>query len=134
MGLGTRVATSLTVKEGGTITSSEGKKNEKEVRGTRAAWCEYSKVIDGVPTGLLIVPHPENEPRVYWHARDYGMLTANPFGEKSLTGKGDGTVTVFPPNIMRLRFGILVFSTKVDGEAEARKYTQLVNERETLGN
>lgn len=128
MGLGTRVATPLTVNEGGKITSSEGKKNEREVRGTQGAWCEYSKEIDGVPTGLLIVPHPENNPRAYWHARDYGMLTANPFGEKSLTGKGDGTVVVHPPKNMRLRFGILIFSAKIDAHRESQRYPSLANE------
>lgn len=128
MGLGTRVATPLTVKEGGTITSSDGKKNEEEVRGTRAAWCEYSKEIDGVPTGLLIVPHPDNEPRVYWHARDYGMLTANPFGAKSLTGKGDGKVVIKPPQTMRLRFGILIFSASIDANEVARRYPGLARE------
>ena len=125
MGLGTRVATPLTVKEGGQITSSEGKKNEKGIRGTQAAWCDYSRAIDDMQTGLLIVPDPRNKPKAYWHARDYGMLTANPFGPKSLTGEGDGTVVVKPPQKMRLRFGILIYSGEVDRDQAAKEYEKI---------
>ncbi len=85
MGLGVRVATSISAKKGGEITISTGEKNEKQVRGKAAAWCDYSGVLDGRHVGITLMPHPGNFRPCWYHARDYGFVAANPFGRKSLT-------------------------------------------------
>jgi hypothetical protein len=55
MGLGLRLATPLVVKGGsGTITNSAGRKNEKEVWGQQADWCDYSGIVEH--------PHPNPLP------------------------------------------------------------------------
>ncbi len=79
MGLGVRVATPLTVKNGGHILNSDGSKNEKQVWGKQADWCDYSCKIDGQPVGVTLVPDPKNFRRSWFHARDYGVLVANSF-------------------------------------------------------
>ena len=95
MGLGVRVATPLTVKNGGQILNSDGLKNEKQVWGKQADWCDYSGVIDGEPVGVAIFPSPQNFRRSWFHARDYGVLVANPFGQNAFT-KGEKSKVVVP--------------------------------------
>lgn len=65
----------------GTIENSYGGVNEDETWGKRAHWCDYSGTIDGVDAGIAIMDHPGNLGHpVYWHVRNYGLMTANPFG------------------------------------------------------
>ena len=54
MGLGIRVATDHAVTNGGVITSSDGRKNEKQVWGRQADWCDYS----GKGVGVMLMPDP----------------------------------------------------------------------------
>jgi hypothetical protein len=122
MGLGFRVATPLTVQKGGTILSDAGKKNEKEIRGTTPKWCSYSGMIDGQRVGLVVMPHPDNFRPAWMHARDYGLLVANPFGRNALTGGERSNVKVKQGETLRLRFGVLVFSGDVDAAKACEQY------------
>jgi len=95
--LAVRVAPSMTVKRGGVLTNSWGGVNEAEVWGRRACWCDYSGPLGGSVYGIAIFDHPSN-PRhpTYWHARDYGLMAANPFGLSHFTGgRGDMRITTF---------------------------------------
>ncbi len=76
-----RVAASMEVEEGGRLENPSGGVNEAEVWGRRAPWCDYSGEVEGERLGIAIFDHPSN-PRhpTYWHARDYGLMTANCFG------------------------------------------------------
>lgn len=51
------------------------------VWGKRAKWVDYWASIDDRPIGIAIFDHPLN-PRhpTWWHAREYGLIAANPFG------------------------------------------------------
>jgi hypothetical protein len=42
MGLGVRVATPINVERGGTILDAAGRRNEREVMGKSADWCDYA--------------------------------------------------------------------------------------------
>jgi hypothetical protein len=106
MGLGLRVATPLTVKSGGQILNSDGLKNEKQVWGKQADWCDYG--------GVALMPDPKNFRRCWFHARDYGVLVANPFGRNAFTKGEKSKVVVRKGDTFRLRFGVLVHSGKVD--------------------
>jgi len=65
----------------GTITNSYGGLNEDETWGKRAQWCDYSGVADDTPVGIALFDHPANPLfPTYWHVRNYGLMTANPFG------------------------------------------------------
>ncbi len=114
MGLGVRVATPLTVKSGGQIVNSDGKKNEKEVWGKSAGWCDYAGTIDGKEVGVTLMPDPTNFRRSWFHSRDYGVLVANPFGKNAFTRGEKSKVTVKKGESFRLRFGVLVHAGKVD--------------------
>ncbi len=84
MGFGVRIATPLTEKNGGVITNSGHLASAAATWGQRAAWCDYSKVIDGRRVGVLLVPDPANPHRSWWHNRDYGLMVANPFGRQAM--------------------------------------------------
>jgi hypothetical protein len=80
---GIRVHDSLrmTLKGGdGLLTNSQGKSGMKDVWGQPADWCDYSGTVDGKKAGVAVFAHTGNPVPSLWHARDYGLLAANPFG------------------------------------------------------
>jgi hypothetical protein len=127
MGLGIRVATPLRVASkrpdnlpagNGTIRDAQGRKNEKEIHGNAADWCDYSGTLDGKRVGMTIFCHPENFRPSWFHARDYGLLEANPFGRHAFH-KGDASkVTLNPGHSLRLRYGVLLHSESPDRQPD----------------
>ncbi len=78
-----RVAESMEVRagEGGMIENGYGGTNEDETWGKRAPWCHYSGPVNGKRVGIAIMDHPESfRYPTWWHVRNYGLMTANPFG------------------------------------------------------
>ena len=58
--------------------------------GKRAAWCDYHGPVDGKVVGLAIFDHPQNPQHpTWWMAREYGLLTANPFGKHEFESTPD---------------------------------------------
>jgi hypothetical protein len=119
MGIGFRVATPLRVGASGKVDlppgsgamlDSEGRKNEKEVWGNAADWCDFSGTMAGRRAGMTIFCHPENFRPSWFHARDYGLLEANPFGRQAFRKGPPSKVTVSPGEKLRLRYGVLVHS------------------------
>jgi hypothetical protein len=95
-GLSIRVphAISVEAEQGGLLINSEGDTNE-DSWGKRANWCDYNGMIDGKKVGVAFMNHPDSfRYPTPWHARTYGLLTANPFGTKAVGGEGDGTITL----------------------------------------
>ena len=123
MGLGIRVATPLAVKNGGRILNSDGKQNEKAVRGTKPKWCEYSKGIDGQRVGVALLVDHSNFRESHFHVRDYGLMVANPFGINTFTKQPSNSPIMHPPNsYWRLRYAIVTFSTAENRNAAAEAY------------
>lgn len=133
MGLGVRVATPMAVVRGGEIIDSEGRKNEPQVWGQQADWCSYSAVIQGERAGVALLPDPGNFRRSWLHARDYGLLVANPFGRHAFTQGEKSRVTVRQGEEFRLRFGVLVYGVSADRSpdlsAAYREYVALLQKR-----
>jgi hypothetical protein len=139
MGLGIRVATPIRVASKGpaglpagqgAMTDSQGRKNEKEIGRNTADWCDYSGPLAGQHSGITIFCHPENFRPSWFHARDYGLLEANPFGRHAFK-KGDvSKVVVKPGESLRLRYGVLLHSespnTQPDLAAAYQGYLQVV--------
>ncbi len=92
----------------GKAVNSEGVEG-KEIWGKRAKWVDYWAPIDGHTVGIGIFDHPSN-PRhpTWWHARDYGLIAANPFGihdfEKKPAGSGDMKISAGDSVTFRYRF------------------------------
>lgn len=69
----------------GNYRSSEGKEGEA-VWGTRARWMNLSGVINDEKISIVICDHPDNiSYPTYWHARGYGLFSANPLGAIDFT-------------------------------------------------
>ncbi len=110
MGLGVRVPTPVAEKknQGGLLTDSEGRRTAREVWGKQADWCDYSGEMDGKHLGITVMAHPGNFRASWWHARDYGFMTANPFGRNAMTDGERSKVVVKRGESLRLRFGVLL--------------------------
>ncbi|MFW6162811.1 MAG: PmoA family protein [Planctomycetota bacterium] len=68
----------------------------KAAWGKKATWNDASGTCDGKRVGFAIFDHPDNlRHPTTWHARTYGLLTANPFGLRYFTrGKKRGDYTL----------------------------------------
>jgi hypothetical protein len=62
--------------------SSNGDETAKNIWGKRARWVALQGVRKGKVVGIAILNHPAsiNYP-TYWHARNYGLFSANPLGQ-----------------------------------------------------
>ncbi|MEQ2007624.1 MAG: DUF6807 family protein [Limisphaerales bacterium] len=118
MGFGVRVATELTEKKGGVITSSSGVTTAKATWGKTASWCDYSGVLGERRVGIAVLADAKNFRPSWFHNRDYGLMVANPFGEKAFTKGATSRVLVPKGETFRLRFGAWIHSSKKDGLAD----------------
>ena len=93
------------------MTNAEGQSGMAQVWGKRSAWVDYSGKAEGAAVGVAIFDHPAN-PRhpTWWHARDYGLFAANPFGEGSFTGdkSKNGSMTLAPGKSVRFRYRVYI--------------------------
>lgn len=122
MGLGVRLATPLIVTNGGRISNSDGLKNERDVWGKSALWCEFSGTIDGAPAGVAIFPSPRNFRPSWFHVRDYGLMVANPFGQHAMTGGEPSSVVVKPGEAIVLQFRVLIHAGAIDLKREYQEW------------
>jgi hypothetical protein len=106
-----RLAEPLRVKGKGATghyLNSEGME-DGHVWGKRAAWVDAWGTVDGRIIGVALFDHGTN-PRhpTWWHARDYGLFAANPFGihdfEKKPKGSGDMVIPKGESRSWKYRF------------------------------
>jgi len=116
MGFGVRLATPLSVKhDGGFIRNSAGGEQEAATWGKSANWCAGYGKVDGRWAGMSVMASPDNFRDAWFHSRDYGLIVANPFGKKAMTGPKDEAVKpdstpVALDGRLRVGFGLYVFS------------------------
>ena len=79
-----------------------GAPEEKLVQATEGA----DRII-----GATLMPDPQNFRPSWFHARDYGLLVANPFGRRAFKQGEASRVPVPPATPLRLRFGVYIHST-----------------------
>jgi len=110
MGLGVRVATPIMVnsKLGGRMLDDQDRKDEKGIWGKQALWCDYSGWINGSFVGVTIMPDPSNFRPSWWHTRNYGFMTANPFGRAAFRAGPASKVVVKRGEPFRLSYGVLL--------------------------
>lgn len=96
-----RVAEGISVKTGGTITNSEGQKNERETYRQRARWVDYSGKLGRLACGIAVFDHPQNPDfPTPWFTRDYG-----PFAPNFLLFQED-PLTIAPRRPLRLKYRV----------------------------
>ena len=78
-----RLAEEFTEKRGGKIVNADGLVSMKQVWGKPSNWVDYAAEVDGEKLGVAMFSHPSNPGHpTRWHARDYGLFSLNPFGQK----------------------------------------------------
>lgn len=119
MGLGIRVATRISEQSGGLLRDAVGRFTAKSIWSHSANWCSYAGEIDGCDVGIAVLCHPANFRKSWFHARDYGLLVANPFGRAAMKKGEPSRVEVQPGGSLRLRYGVLVYVGKDKREIDA---------------
>lgn len=115
MGLGVRLATSLSELNGGSLRDSLGRTGAKDIWSQAAQWCDYSGTLDGERLGVTVMAHPDNFRPSWWHARNYGFMAANPFGRQAMKKGDQSRIEVRPNEPFRLRYGVWIHSGSVPG-------------------
>ena len=102
----------------GSYTSSEGLKGDA-VWGTRGKWTMLSGTIGSEPVTVAILDHPSNATYpTYWHARGYGLFSANVFGRKVFKdSEAELTVTLEPGSSLTFRHRVLVLGGPTTADA-----------------
>lgn len=106
----------------GRYRSSEGLTGDA-VWGTRARWTALDGVVDGEPVSVAILDHPSNPGfPTYWHARGYGLFSANPLGQKDFSeGREELGLSLQPGESVTMRYRVLILSgaettDRIEGE------------------
>ena len=98
----------------GHIINSEGQ-TDGATWGKRAKWCDYYGPVDGRTVGVAIFDHPSNPKHpTWWHVRDYGLFTANPFGQHDFERKPEGIGNIVIPAGENLTFKYRFYFHKGD--------------------
>ena len=95
----------------GHMVNSHGAIGEKEIWGRRADWVDYYGNVAGESVGIAIFDHPGNlRHPTYWHARQYGLLSANPFGLKEFLHDRhqDGSYVIAAGGSLTLRYRVFI--------------------------
>ena len=79
-GLAVRVASDLRVQKGGKMIDNQGRDGGKAIWGKAARWVDNSGNKEGRWVGVTVFASHSDLGVYHWHARDYGLITANPFG------------------------------------------------------
>lgn len=107
----------------GHIQNSEGQ-TDGQTWGKRAAWCDYYGPVEDQIVGVAIFDHPENPKHpTWWHVRDYGLFTANPFGQHDFERKPEGIGEITIPAGESLTFKYRFYFHKGDtNQADVAKH------------
>ncbi|MGI8602487.1 MAG: PmoA family protein [Verrucomicrobiales bacterium] len=105
----------------GQAVNSEGNAG-KAIWAEKARWIHYWAPVSGKTLGVAVFDHPSNlRHPTTWHARDYGLIAANPFGlhdfsrERLPKEAGNFTIKAGETQTWRYRF---LFQ---EGESDAAK-------------
>ncbi len=118
---GLRVADALREAGGsGRYLNAEGLETSANVWGKPSAWVALRGTVEGAagpePVTVAIFSHPEsfNHPP-FWHARDYGLFTVNPFGRRGYNAALSPRETHLKRGeSLRLRFRLAVYGGVVE--------------------
>ena len=107
----------------GDYKSSEGITGEA-VWSTRAKWMDLFGSIKDEKISLVVCDHPKNQSYpTYWHARGYGLFSANPFGAKDFTnGKEELNFFITSGKSITFRYRVIVNSGTHLSDKEINAY------------
>jgi hypothetical protein len=107
-----RVNPQLNEKHTGEYINAEGLKRMKDVWGKQSPWVALRGTINDEKIVLMIMDHPSNPLHpTRWHARDYGLFTANPFGKGMFVQGADPiNYTLQPGETIQFRYRVYIYS------------------------
>ncbi len=110
-------------KPAGNYRSSEGASGE-DVWGTRARWMALDGSIGSEEVSIIIADHPKNlSYPTWWHARPYGLFSANPLGAKDFTkGEQELNFRMAPGESTAFRYRIVIVSGKHPSTSDINAY------------
>ena len=85
----------------------------------------YYGPVDSKPVSIAMYDHPRNlRHPTTWHAREYGLVTANPFGLHHFLGKekGAGEYKVKEGESLELRYRVEFFNGIVSPKVVEAKF------------
>src|SRR5688500_9870697 len=99
--------------------------------GKRAEWCDYHAEHNGRTYGVAIFDHPQNlRHPTWWHARDYGLVAANPFGwhdfEARTTKANAGAYTIPAGGSLTLHYRVYLHLGDEKEPKVADRYSEYV--------
>jgi hypothetical protein len=121
--LSVRVVGTMDVPRGGHIENSYGGLDEAETWGKAAHWCDYAGPVGNGVHGIAIMDHPLSfRYPTHWHIRNYGLMTANPFGYAAYTaGAKRGDHRLEKGENLHFRYRLLVHTgTAQEGSVRAQ--------------
>ena len=109
----------------GDYLSSEGTSG-LEVWGTRARWMDLYGIIGTEKISIVICDHPDNPSYpTYWHARGYGLFSANPLGWEDFTkGEKQLNFSIAEGESATFRYRVIISSGSYLGEEEINEYAK----------
>ena len=111
----------------GTMINSKGAQGEPAIWGKPADWVEYHGSVSGHPVGIAVFDHPKSfRHPTTWHARAYGLLSANPFGLREFTKdpNKDGSWTIPEGNSLTFRYRVVIHDGELSPSRIADMYRQ----------
>jgi len=118
-----RVKDTLNVGITGNYMSSENISGEA-VWGKRAKWMKLDGNIGDEKISVVICDHPENPNYpTYWHARGYGLFSANPLGVKDFTKGADNLNFTIPAGkSATFKYRVIICSGEHITKTDIEKY------------
>lgn len=116
----------------GHIINSEGQK-DAEAWGKRAKWVDYyGPDSKGNTYGVAIFDHPSSfRHPTWWHARDYGLFTANPFGQGHFENGADphaGDYTINNGESLTLKYRLFIHQGSPEDANVSKAYEAWASE------
>lgn len=115
--MGIRLRDDFNFKKPDSTARNSAGDNKATIWGKRAKWVQYEAVVSGGWHGVLAFDHPANPGfPTRWHARDYGLLSANPYGEKVFDPKSEkaGGYTISAGQSATWRYRFVFYSGRKD--------------------
>ncbi len=124
-----RVATSMDASGDGRMENAIGGIGEAECWGKRAQWLDYTGPVKGETVGFAVYDHPSSfRHPTYWHARNYGLFTANPFGLHDFYANPgvDGSHVLPEGGLLRFKYRIYVHAGDTASAQVAQRYHDFI--------
>ena len=114
--------------------NAEGLMMEKDVWGKPSKWVALQGSIKGEPVCIAMMYRPDshNSPP-YWHARGYGLFTANPFSGRAMYSKykeEPSTTVIEPGSSINIKYRFLLYTGKLTKEELEKQYELYLKQSE----